>query len=144
MAMPTDRIPGPTPVGGAYAIAEWTTDARDTGEITEFDEDDNELQRTYVGDSHPAPWDHAANTGTADLAIESQDGPKLGTWDLWHVEGLVWEHPIRTLEELLNHLAPNADRATQRQEVMQLMELPAWTPAPQTLKDEVYAWLGER
>ena len=42
---PPERVDGPTPNGGAYAIAYF----RDNGsmEIVEFDADDNVLHRTY-------------------------------------------------------------------------------------------------
>ncbi len=44
---PPQRIEGPTPGGGAYALVYLRPDGR--AEIVEFDASDREIRRTYAG-----------------------------------------------------------------------------------------------
>ncbi len=151
LIVPT-RTEGPTPAGGAYAVGLWLDDDGNEvepalatrAEIVEYDTDGLELNRTYIDDGHPTPWDHAVAHDNADIAIESQDGPKLGTWDLWYIEGSAWLHPVRTLVELTRVMGwDELDSATLRAELAHFTGLPVWVPAPAGLKAEVASWLEE-
>jgi hypothetical protein len=113
-----------------------------TGEI----EDDDGL-RTYVDLRPEMPEEHddrapfAAMSGGGEgesVHPENADAIKGGTWD---VRGLDQE-PVETLFGLLAALGWAAlPLAEARSNVCGLLELPSWDPAPQALKEEVYAWL---
>ncbi len=140
-----------TPLGGKSYHAFWQdSDGNDceaadavTGEITEYDEDGVLLGRTYVDTRHD-PEAIASREGDPEdqsTYPENADLLKMGTWDIrrWWSD---WE-PIDTLPDLLRALdASNADIRAQRDAVGSLMALPAWHPAPETLKAEVRAWLA--
>lgn len=144
---------GLTPCGGDRAVAFFFDAAGDEvepadatrGEIIEY-LDDIEVRRTYL-DLEGKDWSDASlvvpDNVSFDLAPESQDLLKYGTWDLWHIDDAgQWLHPVETLAELLQVLeASELPLPDQRRAVGQLMGLPAWTPAPQALKDEVGTWM---
>lgn len=108
-----------------------------TGEITEFDDEGVELKRTYIDRRSGA----AQVDGEVDYDVEDADTLKFGTWDLYAVVDGVWDR-VETLPQLFIALRldelPLADR---RQRIGDFIGLPAWSPAPQALKDETYAWL---
>jgi len=139
------RTEGPTPAGGAYAEAYWWDDSGEevapgdavSGEIIEYDVDDLELRRTYVG-GEAAAWD-TSSSFDAPLELESQDGPKL-TWDLWADD---FTRPVTTFVDLQGALGWLAlDPPALFEAASRFLELPAWGAAPAALKAEVYAWLA--
>lgn len=108
-----------------------------TGEITEFDDDGVSLRRTYVDRRD----DVAQLDGEVDYDVDSADVLKYGTWDLYAVVDGEWTLAT-TLGDLFLALGlQDADLATRRHQIGDFIGLPAWSPAPQQLKDETYAWL---
>ncbi len=140
----TTRIEGPTPSGGAYAIATWyqhglevddPTDA-DAVEIVEYDADDASLLRTYSRELSEGT-DTPEIGGVVEFDSDSADLLKFGTWDLY-IDGIL----ITTLKQYL--LGLGVDQASvkvQRNAVAETLELPSCQAAPAELKAEVYAWL---
>ena len=110
-----------------------------TGEIVELD-GGYEIRRTYV-DLRPDTKVLNVPAEQSVLDPESQDLLKAGTWDVYFYDnGAIL--PVETLQQLLR--AREVDGLSlreQRDSVGRLLETPAWVPAPQQLKDEVYAWL---
>lgn len=145
---------GPTPLGGTRStgvfFAADGTEVDDPaiavrGEITEYDDNDVELGRTYFdrdprqdGGIDLTPPQHDAS---GNMPEEGSDFTKA-TWDIWHVEDGIWHRPVETRAELLRALGwAGAPEREQFENLCNLLSLPAWDAAPAKLRDEVYSWL---
>lgn len=156
--MATTRT-GPTPLGGvrsvAYLFAPDGSEVEDPdravrGEIVEYGPDDDELGRTYFELAPDYETAIALSPPTSAGLLEVGNEPDLGndgpkhTWDLWYVDDGVWEHPVRTMAELLSSQGWTAlDAAGRFAALSNFISLPAWAPAPEELKREVYSWLED-
>lgn len=141
------RVDGPTPLGGAYAVASFTdaagaaTDDPSQAvatEITEFDSYGNELGRTYGRNDIPG------GPGIADdLAVEDEDvdAVKGGKWDVTiSVDGII-KH-VETLDELRALLESDVlGEALFRSTVASMLVLPVWANAPEGLRTEINDYL---
>ena len=145
------RIDGPTPAGGAYAEAIWTSaDGRPvdlpepgaTGEIVEYDASGMVLARTYgrIPDISGPPSPSVLTSGADDSgwASEATDGMKA-TWDVRRGSDY---KPVETLEELIDALGLGLlPGDVMRETIAAMLRLPSWQAAPVTLRAEVSAWL---
>lgn len=138
----TTRSDGPTPAGGAYSEAH-LTDA--TGqptddpteafgvEIVEYDADGQEIARTYGRTDYPIVGVDGDN--------DAEDTDAKGMWDVTvSVDGIV--KIVDHLDEL--RIVLDADVTGERvfrATIASMLTIPSWANAPQSLKDETYAWL---
>lgn len=148
---------GPTPLGGTrsvgYLFAQDGSEVEDPavavrGEMVEFGAEGDELGRTYfeLGPDYSdsvmlVPPTSVGLTESGNEPDLGNDGPKE-TWDIWHVEDGVWEHPARTMAELAGALGWDGAPAPDMFRLLaNFISLPVWGPAPDELKAEVYSWL---
>lgn len=141
-----ERVEGPTPNGGAYAVALWfdvtgTELAKGSdpgvafGQITEFDDSDLPLYRTYTGSLIDGPSTNPAPFGPSTPASDAHD-----PWQNMH-GGFEWDvwlngKKVQTLSELIQSLQLESTESA-RGWALTAMELPVWLAMPASLRSEL-------
>jgi hypothetical protein len=144
-----DRVNGPTPLGGAYSVAEWfdvtgvETEASVAayGEITEYDDKDQALGRTYMGNLIDAPQPGSFMSGPSVPGGEAND-PLVNfhgglTWDVWTPDGNL----VYNLETLAIALQLGSVK-DMREWALTAMELPVWEVMPSVLRHNLESLIG--
>lgn len=144
------RIDGPTPAGGTYSLA-WgydragleTDDLNDAVMvlIEEFDDRGLLVQRTRSGQFSDGPLDVNPSQAMGDSAFETTDPwnseQGKGTWDVRRHRD---QEPVTTLAELFEALQwDELPAEEQRLNLGNLMTMPSFAAAPESLKAEAYA-----
>lgn len=139
-----ERADGPTPAGGAYSLAVWfdvtgteVSSASDAayGEITEYDDNDQVIQRTYMGNLIDGK--QAGFMGPTTPGGEAND-PLTNfhgglTWDVW-VDG----EPADNIQSLVKALKLTSYEDL-REWALTAMELPMWDVMPPVLQHDLSA-----
>lgn len=147
------RAEGPTPAGGAYSVAvgldatgEETDDlpSAHTVVITEYDEDGQQIARTYAG--HVVDTDEDARRAGATLAgwgeAQDPDAADMGK-ETWDVRSPATQLPVETLTDLLDALGWGAmSRFGLRSALANLTVSPSWNAAPEGLRRQVEEFLA--
>lgn len=148
--MTQQRVDGPTPHGGDYALLTFFDQERKVlpskrgamyVDVEEWTSSGRRLAKTYMTVGNPP----ATGPTGVDLDVPADDGDDWAkaTWDLmWVDEGDQWR-PVETLAQLFV-TAPyrNADSDEARAEELGLLiASSAWQAAPEPLRSEAYAWM---